>query len=333
MRGRTVSEERPYSLFGNQSLLRMVEADEIVSGNASQSSGGVESPVRVTRADPMIQKAGKDEPAPQQAAPGQKLKSLEPEKLQAKDIRAAIDLFKGSDAAKTGWGRRVAARLEDLYGEDEIGLEEMELGLGGEYRPGIAGAGRYDLALGETQLYNAMALKMVHEAIHALEADRHSLDDEMAAFEFEAGYYEELKDKKVVNPAEHAMNERYLELKSKNRAVDILFPKYAGLPDVAWIVKHKNDWGGLENRLGETRAAYVNTLLGKGDGQEDLIFSIVTAPIENRLEFRTMIAKIGDSEKGDFKAGVRRLNGVFSSDHRSAFDRLLRGNAAPVPAK
>lgn len=328
-----VPEERSHPFLGNQSLLRMLEAGGMDSGIGAVTFSEIGKPVPVTRTGLSIQMAGKDDPAPQKATPEQKLKSFEPEKLQEKDVRRAIDQFKSSDAAKTPVGRRVAARLEDLYKEEEIGLEEMTAGLGGEYRPGISGVGTYDLALNEQQTYNAMALKMVHEAVHALEADRHTVDDEMAAFDFEADYYEELKRKKLVIPTEHAMNEHYLELKSKNRAVDILFPKYADLLDVPWIAKHKNDWGGLENRLGETRAAYVNTLLGEGNGQEDLIFSIVTAPIENGLEFRTMIERIGDSKKGDFNAGVRRLNGVFSSDHRSAFGRLLQSSAAPGPAK
>lgn len=319
--------------LGNQMMLRMAEAKDPFASHEDRSSGMVGMHVRLRGAGPMLQRAGKDDAGTQIAGETAIKLFEEPKKLDAKDIRAAIDQFKNSDAAKTPVGRRVLSRLEVLYKEEEIGLEDMPAGLGGEYRKGSQSWGRYDLGLSELQIYNAMALKMTHEAVHALEVERHSVDDEMAAFEFEARYYEELKRIKVVNPSEHAMNEYYLSLRKQNRAVDILFPKYAGLLDVAWIVKHKNDWGGLENRLGETRAAYVNTLLGKGDGQEDLIFSIVTAPIENGLEFRTMIEKIGDSEKGDFNAGVRRLNGVFSSDQRSAFDRLLRGEAAPGPAK
>jgi len=322
--GRRAEADVHERLFlSNQVMLRMAEAKDPFASHDERSSGMVGLYVRVRGAGPMLQRAGKDE-AGKQATGEKAIKPFEQPKLQPKDVRAAIDQFKNSDAAKTAVGRRVLSRLEELYKEEEIGLEDMPVGLGGEYRTGSQSWGRYDLGLSELQSYNAMALKMTHEAVHALEVERHSVDDEMAAFDFEADYYEELKKKKLVNPAEHDLNEDYLRLKAENRAVDVLFPKYAKLLDVAWIRKHKDDWGGLANRLSETRAAYVNSLLEEGDSEENLVFRIVSEPMVYDWEFHEMIAKIGDREKGDFAAGLRRLNVVFTPAHRDAFNRIIQ---------
>jgi len=266
-----------------------------------------------------LQAAGVSSPTAYGATDPEKMKTLGT-KRESDDIRGAIDLFSKSRSAKTATGRAVLARLKELYKEEEIGLEEMQLGLGGEYRTGISSWGTFDLALNEQQTFAAMAFKMVHEAVHALEIKRHALDDELAAFTFESEYYMEMKENNLL-PEQYFSIAYFLELKENNREIDFLFPMYSKDLDVDWISAHIDEWGGISNRLSETKAAYVNTLLEAGDTHKEMIFKIVSSPAQNPFEYQNMIRKIGED---DLEKGIKRLKEVLDPGQYEELLRILQ---------
>ena len=265
---------QPRFADGQQRITRKNEADLIAQDEKYMTDGMLNMPRQIN--------TGSSSYDLQRQVAKREIKPFAP-KRRPNDIWLAIDIFAQSKTSRTSTGRKVLAKLKELYEKEEMGLEELQPGLCGVYRPGTSvwgrRFGRY-LALNEQQTLAHMATKMVHEAVHALEIKRHPLDDELAAFTFEGQYYEELKSGGLdilINPKRHGSIERFLELKKQNKAIDFLFPSYRRHLDVSWILQHIDDWGGISNREAETKAAYVIKLAEEDNRYLDLIDKLIVA--------------------------------------------------------
>ncbi len=213
-----------------------------------------------------------------------------PEELKREDITRAINIFSKSDISKTNMGQKVCNKLNELMEEDEIGIEVLPHGLAGVFRHGSPW-GKFDLALNKNQSLNQMITKIIHEGVHAVleDEDIHHIDDELAAFGFEAKYYAELKKGKLgvdINSNKNRALEGVLARMKENCLVDsvIGIEKYAKHLTIDWIVNNIDRWGGISNRDDLTRQQYIIKLAQKGEKHLDLIDRLALREGKSRLK-------------------------------------------------
>jgi hypothetical protein len=299
---------------GNTASLQLTESDFLSMSAQTVETAGLSETIRIQRKEGETAKPAGSQP----------IKKLHP-KLTKDVIPRIIELFSKSRASQTKTGKAVLAKMKELHKEDEIGLEDLPPGMGGLHRPGILSWGEYDIALDENSALFQIATKIVHETVHSLEIERHVLDDELAAFTFEAEYFSELKAKPpadVVFPKGSSLDD-FLRLQAQNKAIDFLFPNYTEKLDVDWIKANIDNWGGLENREPLTKGAYLHVLLEDG-GHRELIRKILNAPVKSPFDLRMMMQDAGN---GDIDRGLYLLEKELGGDDHALF--IIKQQLAP----
>jgi hypothetical protein len=207
--------------------------------------------------------------------------------MDKEDIRDAITLFQYSRTGQMGRGPDVLKMLWDLFKRNEIGVEKFgKKTLHGRWLKDRDG---YDLRvnleylihLAPRERFAALSLELVHEGTHAT-VDFHKLYDEMAARTLPIYYYRELSGPGVFNEADDPpvaskqygvirisrvvfpeMEEQSHALQ-KDQLIDWLLAhgSYSDSDyiDDQWVLENLSNWGGLANRLPDTKSTYIDQL-------------------------------------------------------------------------
>jgi hypothetical protein len=228
-------------------------------------------------------------------------------------LREAIDLFAASDASTSQLGRSVQQRLESLYANEEIEVEDLEGDTLGVTRndPGlelhygtlvtpVTASWEEKVAIDEAIRRNVtrVSLTLVHEAVHVVK-DRKYVEEELLCRNTELDFFQELLYGVTANGVTYLATrsafpgmETQLEKRKLDQLVDVVFGIYydeEGFYDAEWVENHLDDWGGLSNRWRFTKAMYLKKLVADSKSHSESVLSILESETDTALKFRQMI--------------------------------------------
>lgn len=244
------------------------------------------------------------------------------------DIAEAITLFRYSNTALSNARAQAVVRtLLDLYRRDEIGFHVLARpSLRGTWREGRDG---HDLRINTTHFERlpaanrlaSLSLLLVHEATHGTvdfssDFNDANLYDELAARMLPILYYRELSGPGVFNEANDpprpgrsgsrieritAANfprfEEQSEALRKQQLIDYILSidtyQRARYITPQWIVDNLANWGGLRNRLSETRGLYIRVLARSADTHFTRVIVDVMEIVERREDWNEMMDAAG----------------------------------------
>lgn len=128
-----------------------------------------------------------------------------------------------------------------------------------------------------------ISILIVHEAVHAFRGT--DLDSELEAYDLQLDYLQELEDTGVelggvthtVLGGRYPRYDRMLQARQSNRVVDMVLqdPAYSSKLTAQWVAGNLANWGGLDNRLADTRSLYVMALAKGGPIYADPVMKIL----------------------------------------------------------
>jgi hypothetical protein len=269
------------------------------------------------------------------------------------DIAEAITLFQYSNTALSNARAQAVVRtLLDLYRRDEIGFHVLARPtLRGNWREGRDG---HDLRVNTTYFERlpaanrlaSLSLLLVHEATHGTvdfssEFNDAHLYDEIAARMLPILYYRELSGPGVFNEANDPPRpgragsrieritaadfprfEEQSEALRKGQLIDFILsintytrPRYV---TPQWIVDNLAHWGGLRNRLSETRGLYIRVLARSADTYFTRVIVDVMESVERREDWNEMMDAAGSLRS--IRTALNGLNARQYGDRIAALE-------------
>jgi hypothetical protein len=242
---------------------------------------------------------------------------------EAEAIDSAIRLFSASSASNSRIGARVRSILQELHGEAEIGFAELGSSANARALEGLRSWGQYDIQVNERYRHNVamISLRLVHEAIHHI-VDRSYIDEELMARSFQIDYYNELLTGVTVDRARFQVprgTDNDIEAQGAKRElgqlVDYILSIEAyqgeGFFTAEWVVRHKNDWGGLTNRWPYTKARFVKEFLEDPVRYAAIFMETLESAATDRSSFTDVINWVGGI--GRVRHGLRFL--LYSAEY------------------
>ena len=235
--------------------------------------------------------------------------------MDRKDIGDAITLFQYSNTAKSGGRAKVlVARLQELYNRKAIYI----LNIG---KPTLHGdwdghkirvnSAHLDSLQAGLRL-GALSLVLVHEGTHAI-VHMPDIYDELAARLLPIHYFRELTGPGVFNEASDPPRpggrtqtvripgpsmpwaEKQSTALTRDQLIDYLFSHgdYDEMLDPQWIVDNLRNWGGIGNRLPETKGKYIGVLAKSADNYFTRVILDIMESVKSRAEWDAMMGDAG----------------------------------------
>lgn len=226
-------------------------------------------------------------------------------------IRDAITLFRYSRTSSIGRGPVVLSTLWALFKRNEIGIEKFgPRTLYGRWQKDRDG---YDLRVNLEYLihlaprdrFAAVSLELVHEGTHAA-FKFHNVGGELAARLLPIYYYRELSGPGVFNEADDppVSGKPYGVIRTSR----VIFPQMQEQSDALeadqlidwilghgsyaedkiddqWVLENLNNWGGLRNRLPDTKSTYIDQLDTSYDPRAAGAILTILESIQTRKEW------------------------------------------------
>ena len=235
--------------------------------------------------------------------------------MDRKDIGDAITLFQYSNTARSGGRAKVlVARLQELYNRKAIYI----LNIG---KPTLHGdwdghkirvnSAHLDSLQAGLRL-GALSLVLVHEGTHAI-VHMPDIYDELAARLLPIHYFRELTGPGVFNEASDPPRpggrteivripgpsmpwaEKQSTALTRDQLIDYLFSHgdYDEMLDPQWIVDNLRNWGGIGNRLPETKGKYIGVLAKSADNYFTRVILDIMESVKSRAEWDAMMGDAG----------------------------------------
>jgi len=235
--------------------------------------------------------------------------------MDRKDIGDAITLFQYSNTARSGGRAKVlVARLQELYKSKAIYI----LNIG---KPTLHGdwdghkirvnSAHLDSLQAGLRL-GALSLVLVHEGTHAI-VHMPDIYDELAARLLPIHYFRELTGPGVFNEASDPPRpggrtqtvripgpsmpwaEKQSAALTRDQLIDYLFSHgdYDEMLDPQWIVDNLRNWGGIGNRLPETKGKYIGALAKSADNYFTRVILDIMESVKSRAEWDAMMGDAG----------------------------------------
>lgn len=235
--------------------------------------------------------------------------------MDRKDIGDAITLFQYSNTARSGGRAKVlVARLQELYTRKAIYI----LNIG---KPTLHGdwdghkirvnSAHLDSLQAGLRL-GALSLVLVHEGTHAI-VHMPDIYDELAARLLPIHYFRELTGPGVFNEASDPPRpggrtqivripgpsmpwaEKQSTALTRDQLIDYLFSHgdYDEMLDPQWIVDNLRNWGGIGNRLPETKGKYIGVLAKSADNYFTRVILDIMESVKSRAEWDAMMGDAG----------------------------------------
>ena len=235
--------------------------------------------------------------------------------MDRKDIGDAITLFQYSNTARSGGRAKVlVARLQELYNRKAIYI----LNIG---KPTLHGdwdghkirvnSAHLDSLQAGLRL-GALSLVLVHEGTHAI-VHMPDIYDELAARLLPIHYFRELTGPGVFNEASDPPRpggrtqivripgpsmpwaEKQSTALTRDQLIDYLFSHgdYDEMLDPQWIIDNLRNWGGIGNRLPETKGKYIGVLAKSADNYFTRVILDIMESVKSRAEWDAMMGDAG----------------------------------------
>ena len=235
--------------------------------------------------------------------------------MDRKDIGDAITLFQYSNTARSGGRAKVlVARLQELYNRKAIYI----LNIG---KPTLHGdwdghkirvnSAHLDSLQAGLRL-GALSLVLVHEGTHVI-VHMPDIYDELAARLLPIHYFRELTGPGVFNEASDPPRpggrtqivripgpsmpwaEKQSTALTRDQLIDYLFSHgdYDEMLDPQWIVDNLRNWGGIGNRLPETKGKYIGVLAKSADNYFTRVILDIMESVKSRAEWDAMMGDAG----------------------------------------
>ena len=235
--------------------------------------------------------------------------------MDRKDIGDAITLFQYSNTARSGGRAKVlVARLQELYNRKAIYI--LNIGkptLHGDWdghKIRVNNAHLNSLQAGLR--LGALSLVLVHEGTHAI-VHMPDIYDELAARLLPIHYFRELTGPGVFNEASDPPRrggrtqivripgpsmpwaEKQSTALTRDQLIDYLFSHgdYDEMLDPQWIVDNLRNWGGIGNRLPETKGKYIGALAKSADDYFTRVILDIMESVKSRAEWDAMMGDAG----------------------------------------
>ena len=235
--------------------------------------------------------------------------------MDRKDIGDAITLFQYSNTARSGGRAKVlVARLQELYTRKAIYI----LNIG---KPTLHGDwDGHKIRVNSAHLDSlqaglrlaALSLVLVHEGTHAI-VHMPDIYDELAARLLPIHYFRELTGPGVFNEASDPPRpggrtqivripgpsmpwaEKQSTALARDQLIDYLFSHgdYDEMLDPQWIVDNLRNWGGIGNRLPETKGKYIGVLAKSADNYFTRVILDIMESVKSRAEWDAMMGDAG----------------------------------------
>ena len=235
--------------------------------------------------------------------------------MDRKDIGDAITLFQYSNTARSGGRAKVLiARLQELYNRKAIYI----LNIG---KPTLHGDwDGHNIRVNSAHLdslqaglrLGALSLVLVHEGTHAI-VHMPDIYDELAARLLPIHYFRELTGPGVFNEASDPPRpggrtqivripgpsmpwaEKQSTALTRDQLIDYLFSHgdYDEMLDPQWIVDNLRNWGGIGNRLPETKGKYIGVLAKSADNYFTRVILDIMESVKSRAEWDAMMGDAG----------------------------------------
>jgi hypothetical protein len=269
----------------------------------------------------------------------------------AVDVYDAINAFKASHTGRGHVGtaverrraRAIVRKLWELWGDDEIGFDDLDNLFGDSHEWGLF---RDDIRVDLGSTGNNVAgvsVTIVHEAVHLLE-DRSYIDEELLCRTMQLHYYHELlppgipyqdrrgRRKRAIlhgGTARESSLRSQAELADRNQLVDYIINirEYADSLDADWVAANGRGWDGLSRRWASTKGNFLR-VLGDGNTSATANARLIVEILESvtQTQWHEVIRSAGG--EGEIRNAVRYA--VYSPDFLPRLQRVQARPGAPV---
>ena len=226
------------------------------------------------------------------------------------DIAEALAAFEASGSAKSPTGKLVARKLQEYRDSGEIGFDPLS-----PATYGVSYQNRWGDNVRVNSAYEgnvgATSLVLAHEGVHRI-TNTSSFDEEVACFEFQIMYYNELlAGVSYTSPATGTMaiahtNASILGAPSETdkarkwhmnkQLVDFVLAKpiYQDKINAHWVKSHLTQWGGLKNRWATSRGVFVRALAANTDTANGSLILDILESIGTQADWDELLRVAGD---------------------------------------